>query len=96
MCEYSFATRTSKILTKGPRDGMQPFWANDGRHLYFTERSASGHTRIMILDTEFDEARPLPCTIPISEAVPKSVFDIPVKVAFLAQPAGFHLGRKLC
>ena len=59
VCEYSFATRTSKILTKGPRDGMQPFWANDGRHLYFTERSASGHTRIMILDTEFDEARPI-------------------------------------
>ena len=59
VCEYSFATRKSKILTKGQRDGMQPCWANDGRHLYYTERSTSGHTRIMILDTKFDEARPV-------------------------------------
>lgn len=59
ICEYDFRSRKSKILTKGVRDGMQPSWANDGRHLYFTERSSSGLTRIMILDTEFEEAKPI-------------------------------------
>lgn len=59
ICEYNFSTRKSKIITKGKRDGMQPAWANDGRHLYYTERSSSGPTRIMILDTEFEEAKPV-------------------------------------
>ena len=60
ICEYSFAERKSKILTRGPKDGMQPSWANDGRHLYYTERSSSGSTKIMLLDTEFEEAKPIP------------------------------------
>jgi len=59
ICEYNFSSRKSKILTRGKRDGMQPAWAIDGRHLYFTERSSSGPTRIMILDTEFEEAKPI-------------------------------------
>ena len=39
---------------------MQSCWANDGRHLFFTERSSSGSTRLMILDTELKGARPVP------------------------------------
>jgi hypothetical protein len=39
---------------------MQPNWASDGRHLYYTERSSSGATRIVLLDTEFEEAKPIP------------------------------------
>ena len=60
VCEYSFAERKTKILSKGTRDGMQPNWASDGRHLYYTERSSSGATRIVLLDTEFEEAKPIP------------------------------------
>ena len=59
VCEYSFAERKTKILTEGVRHAMQPSWANDGRHLYYTERASSGATRIMLLDTEFDEAKPV-------------------------------------
>ena len=60
VCEYDFAARRSKILTQGNSHSMQPCWANDGRHLYMTERSQSGNTRIMILDTKFPEAKPVP------------------------------------
>lgn len=57
VCEYNFANRETKILTKGTTHGMQPVWASDGRHLYYTERTPSGSTRIMLLDTEFEEAQ---------------------------------------
>ena len=60
VCEYSFADRKSKVLTQGSQHGMQPTWARDGRHLYYTERASNGATRIMLLDTEFDEAKPIP------------------------------------
>ena len=60
VCEYSFAQRETRILTKGTQHGMQPVWARDGRHLYYTERASTGATRIMLLDTEFDEAKPVP------------------------------------
>jgi len=60
VCEYSFADRKSKVLTKGSQHGMQPTWARDGRHLYYTERASNGATRIMLLDTEFDEAKAIP------------------------------------
>ena len=60
VCEYSFADRKSKVLTQGSQHGMQPTWARDGRHLYYTERASNGATRIMLLDTEFDEAKQIP------------------------------------
>ena len=60
VCEYDFSSRKTRILTQGTNHSMQPCWASDGRHLYFTERSVSGSTRIMILDTELDGARPIP------------------------------------
>ena len=59
VCEYSFAKRETRILTEGTKHGMQPVWARDGRHLYYTERASTGATRIMLLDTEFDEAKPV-------------------------------------
>ena len=60
VCEYDFASRKTRILTQGANHSMQPCWASDGRHLYFTERSVSGSTRIMILDTKLEGARPIP------------------------------------
>ena len=59
VCEYDFSSRQTRILTKGISHSMQPCWASDGRHLYFTERSTSGSTRIMILDTELQGAIPV-------------------------------------
>ena len=60
VCEYDFSSRKTRILTQGKNHSMQPCWASDGRHLYFTERSVSGSTRIMILDTELEGSRPIP------------------------------------
>ena len=60
VCEYDFSLRKSRIITKGAVHSMQPCWASDGRHLYFTERSVTGKTRIMILDTELEGAKPAP------------------------------------
>lgn len=57
--EYSFSSRKSRALTGGRNHGMQPCWANDGRHLFFTERSSNGNTRLMILDTELQGAKPV-------------------------------------
>lgn len=57
--EYSFSSRKSRALTGGRTHGMQPCWANDGRHLFFTERSSNGNTRLMILDTELQGAKPV-------------------------------------
>lgn len=57
--EYSFSSRKSRALTGGRNHGMQPCWANDGRHLFFTERSSNGNTRLMILDTELQGAKPI-------------------------------------
>ena len=48
VCEYDFAARRSKNSTLKAISSMQPCWANDGRHLYMTERFQSGNTRIMI------------------------------------------------
>ena len=59
ICEYDFSSRKTRILTQGKNHSMQPCWASDGRHLYFTERSVSGSTRIMILDTELEGSRPI-------------------------------------
>ena len=57
--EYSFSSRTSRALTGGTNHGMQPCWANDGRHLFFTERSSKGSTRLMILDAELQGSKPV-------------------------------------
>jgi Tol biopolymer transport system component len=59
VCEYDFASRKTRILTSGSAHHIQPCWANDGRHLYMTQRTTSGATRIMLLDTEFEEAKPM-------------------------------------
>ena len=59
ICEYDFSSRKTRILTQGKNHSMQPCWASDGRHLYFTERSVSGSTRIMILDTALEGSRPI-------------------------------------
>ncbi len=57
--EYSFNSRKSRALTGGRNHGMQPCWANDGRHLFFTERSPKGGMRLMIVDTELTGAKPV-------------------------------------
>lgn len=57
--EYNFTERRSRMLTRGSNHAMQPCWAGDGRHLFFTSRSSSGPTQIMLLDTEFEEAKPV-------------------------------------
>jgi TolB protein len=59
VCEFDFSLRKTRILTKGSSHGMQPCWASDGRHLYFTERTTSGSTKIMILDTELEGSTPI-------------------------------------
>ena len=42
------------MLTPGPADCLQPEWANDGRHIFFTERGG-GASRLMIIDAGSDE-----------------------------------------
>ena len=59
VCVYDFASRKTRILTAGSAHHIQPCWANDGRHLFMTQRTSSGATRIMLLDTEFEEAKPV-------------------------------------
>jgi TolB protein len=58
--EYSFTNRTSRMITRGNDHSMQPCWANDGRHIFFTSRSTGGATEIKVIDTEFEEAKPIP------------------------------------
>jgi len=57
--EYDFYKRSSRMLTRGSNHAMQPRWANDGRHIFFTSRATNGATQIMVLDTEFEEAKPI-------------------------------------
>jgi TolB protein len=58
VCLYDFEERKTRIITSGTAHHIQPTWANDGRHLYITQRTSTGATRVMILDTEFEEAKP--------------------------------------
>lgn len=51
--EYDFTRGKTRQLTSSSSDAMQPVWANDGRHLFFTERR-KGSSRLMILDTKGD------------------------------------------
>lgn len=57
--EYNFNERASRIITRGNDHAMQPCWANDGRHIFFTSRSSGGATQIKVIDTEFEEAKPI-------------------------------------
>ena len=56
--EYSFTAGSSRQLTDGISSGLQSTWLNDGRHIIFTERSTNGETRLMILDTKVEDAKP--------------------------------------
>ncbi|MEK9772221.1 MAG: hypothetical protein VW576_01530 [Opitutae bacterium] len=57
--EYNFNERSSRMITRGNDHAMQPCWANDGRHIFFTSRSTGGATEIKVIDTEFEEAKPI-------------------------------------
>ena len=57
--EYNFNERASRMITRGNDHAMQPCWANDGRHIFFTSRSSGGATQIKVIDTEFEEAKPI-------------------------------------
>ena len=57
--EYNFNERISRMITRGHDHAMQPCWANDGRHIFFTSRSNGGSTQIKVIDTEFEEAKPI-------------------------------------
>ena len=57
--EYNFNDRASRMITRGNDHAMQPCWANDGRHVFFTSRSTGGATEIKVIDTEFEEAKPI-------------------------------------
>ena len=49
IAEYDFKLRRTRQLTAGTADALQPVWANDGRHIFFTERMKANE-RLMILD----------------------------------------------
>ena len=66
------------MITRGYDHAMQPCWANDGRHIFFTSRSTGGATQIKVIDTEFEEAKPIPCTIKILVIVPSLPSFTPV------------------
>lgn len=55
---YDFSKRKSEILTSVADSAVEPAWLNDGRHLVFTRRQA-GRTRLMVLDTQTKQVRPL-------------------------------------
>ncbi len=57
--EYNFNQRASRMITRGNDHAMQACWANDGRHIFFTSRSSGGATQIKVIDTEFEEAKPI-------------------------------------
>ena len=48
--------KVGNLLKNKPR--LQSSWLNDGDILYHTERSTNGNTRLMILDTELEGAKP--------------------------------------
>ena len=54
LAEYDISRRRSRWLTAGSADSLQPEWANDGRHVFFTERNR-GASRLMIIDAGSDE-----------------------------------------
>jgi TolB protein len=84
IAEYDVSLRKSRVLTSGSADALQPEWANDGRHIFFTERKR-GATRLMILDAGSDEEARLTTHLklagsPDKETPRKSAMPQPVKL----------------
>ncbi len=55
---YNFKTRKATFLTNESVDCVEPCWASDGRHLFFTRRTGRDK-QLHILDTETGKVRPL-------------------------------------
>jgi TolB protein len=55
---YDSITRTTRVLTEGANDVIEPSWANDGRHLFVTVRSGA-FRQIHLLDTATGRLSPL-------------------------------------
>jgi len=55
---YDATKGGATILTSEADDAVEPTWMNDGRHLVFTKRQ-NGRTRLMLLDTETKQVKPL-------------------------------------
>jgi len=68
IAEYDFKFRRSRVLTTGTADSLQPEWANDGRHIFFTERRG-GTTRLMVLDAGSDDEATRHPAPPVSKPV---------------------------
>jgi TolB protein len=68
LAEYDFQRGKSRWLTAGSADALQPEWANDGRHIFFTERRG-GASRLMIVDAGSDEAAAAPSPPPKAKPV---------------------------
>jgi TolB protein len=48
-------TGTSKIVTRAPKDAIEPVWLADGRHIICTYRAANSRM-LYIVDTESGKA----------------------------------------
>ena len=55
---YNFKTRKSTFLTNESVDCVEPCWASDGRHLFFTRRTGRDK-QLHVLDTETGKVTPL-------------------------------------
>jgi TolB protein len=55
---YNFNTRTATFLTHESVDCVEPCWASDGRHLFFTRRTGRDK-QLHVLDTETGKIKPL-------------------------------------
>lgn len=55
---YRFSEDESTIVTRGSGDAVHPAWMADGRHLIYTQRTAS-FSRLMLLDTRTGTRRVL-------------------------------------
>lgn len=48
---WDYSTGTSRVVSNGTGDAIEPTWAADGRHLIYTERTST-YQRLVLLDTE--------------------------------------------
>ena len=55
---YDAKEGKGRFLTQGPGDCLEPCWANDGRHLFYTQRRGPSKS-LFILDTETGKSTPL-------------------------------------
>jgi TolB protein len=51
ICEFDFSKGKTTILTSTNTNSISPSWANDGRHLFYIEKTSEGQGQIMIIDT---------------------------------------------